>query len=185
MTLDFGHGADNIFRTSSIPYPPTCHGISFGDPVDEDSLLFDLLSKRGKACEAEIIIDKMGIDFISDDVDILFGDNISQGFQLMSCIGGSGWVGGIIQYKGLGGRSDGGLELFGGKQKSILFLGRDDDSFSVGQGNGVRIGDPIRSRNDDFLAFVDQSLDDVVEGAFCSCGDNDFILAISQPEVHL
>ncbi len=80
---------------------------------------------------------------------------------------------------------DGGLEPVGSQQETVLLPRRDDDGLPLGQGDALGVGDPVRRRDDDLLALVDERLDEVVERALGPGRDDDLVQGVGQAVVLL
>ena len=118
--------------------------------------------------EAEVLVHKLVVDLIGDNVHVLFQDDIRQGFELMSCVSGSGRVGGIVEDKSLCCRRNGGFEFVRCQDKTVFFSSGNDNGFSLCQRDSMGVSNPVGGRNNDLIALVDKRLDKVIKGTLCS-----------------
>ena len=62
----------------------------------------------------------------------------------------------------------------GSEEKTLFFIGFDEDTFAARVVDDVFIGDPVRHRNDDFIARIHQRLGVVEKHMLAADGDDAF-----------
>ena len=97
--------------------------------------------------------------------------DLAERLKLVLRIGGAGRVVRAVQDEEPGSRCDCRLELRGGDLVAIFGTAIWKDRHAVRQQDHVRVGHPVRSRNDGFIAGVHHRHDHVVNGLLRAGGD--------------
>ena len=77
------------------------------------------------------------------------------------------------------------LDHRGGEREAVLLIGFDEDALAAGVVHDVLVGDPVRHRDDDFVAGVDQRLREIEEHMLAAHGDDAFGRLVVGAEIRL
>ena len=105
----------------------------------------------------------------------MLGDHLSDAFELFLGVEHASGVGGRGEHDEFGAGGDGGLELLGRHLEVILELGFDEDALTFGKADELLVGDPEWGGDDDFVAGVDEALDDLKEALLGAGGDDNLL----------
>ena len=156
------------------PIRQTGHGETFGDTVDGDDAVFDF-GKLGDAFVFAHEVDVL-IDFVGHDEEVLVaGNDVGDGFELVFGVEHACGVAGAGEHDEFGLGGDGGFELFGGYFEVVFDGGFDIDALAFGHTDDFFIADPEWGGDDDFVARVDEALDQLVDALFGTRGDDDLL----------
>ena len=135
-------------------------------------MCLDLVTERGDAGERHAVIDELIIDLIRDDIQVVLDADIGDSLERLFRIDSAGRVGGVIENDGLRLVCDGVLELLRRELEALLLTDIDDHRHTAEQAHHLIIADPVRGRDDDFVARVDQSGQRNVDHMLGAAGDN-------------
>ena len=135
-------------------------------------MCLDLVTERGDAGERHAVIDELIIDLIRDDIQVVLDADIGDSLERLFRIDSAGRVGGVIENDGLRLVRDGVLELLRRELEALLLTDIDDHRHTAEQAHHLIIADPVRGRDDDFVARVDQSGQRNVDHMLGATGDN-------------
>jgi hypothetical protein len=76
MTLDGVDRSGHSLWCGHITQPPTCHGVGFAESVDRDCEIVRLLRERRDAHVFGVVINKLLVNFIGQDVNVLLGGDL-------------------------------------------------------------------------------------------------------------
>ena len=112
LALNLVGGLHDGLRSGDVADTPTCHGIAFGDAVDEDETVFQEI-ELSHALVLVLILDEL-VDFVGDDDDVgIFLQHRCDGGQFSLGEDAAAGVAGRVDEQGLGLAGDGILQLLG------------------------------------------------------------------------
>jgi hypothetical protein len=126
----------------------------------------------------------MLVDVIGGDDDLRMPhQHFAQRAQLFPGVGDAGRIGRAVDHHQTGARRDRGLERLGGNLEALIDGARNDDRGGVGEEHHVRIRNPVGTRNDDFVARVEQRLGEIIEALLAADGNQDLTGAVVEAVV--
>ena len=183
MRLDLRARRDDLARPRGVAEPPPGHRERLGEAVDHDRQLLDLVAHRGDRDEALPVVDELLVDFVRDHPDLLAHAHLGDLFELLAGVRGAGRVARVVEDDRLGVGRDRRRQVARGEAEAVLFAGRDDHGVGLGELDLVRVGDPVRRRDQDVVALVVERHRDVEQGVLRSGRDDDLVGGVGEAVV--
>ena len=86
VALNLGHGLGNRFWSGGIADTPTRHGIGLGETVNGDGEIIQVFAEGCDAGVLGVAIDKVLVNFIGEDDDVLIKGNVTEGTKLVCSV---------------------------------------------------------------------------------------------------
>src|SRR5690606_851896 len=112
----------------------------------------------------------MLIDFVGHYPQALGSSPLADLANLLRGVDRTGWIRRGDEQQHLGAFGQYRLELLDGDLVALLGAGEDRNGFAAGKLDGLRIGGPVRSRNDDLVAWIKQGCESVVHRLLAAIG---------------
>ena len=154
-------------------------------PVDQNGALLHVLAQRSERNELIVIIYKVAVNLIRDNVDVMAAANLSDRLQLGLGVYHAGRVGRRVQHEHLGLVGDGGVQLLCGDLEVRLLGCSYDDRDCACLLYHLGVAYPVRSRNNDLVARVAQRHQRDINRVLCTRSHNDLRRLVVQTAVLL
>ena len=173
MRLQVGGARDDVGRPDEPPDPPAGHRVRLGDAVDDDARVGQLRDDDRHRGVHRVAVDEVLVDLVRDDPDAVLDGPAPDGLDLRGRRDGTGGIGRRAPDQRLGARRAGGLELLD-RDPVALVLGRHDvDRHATGKLDRLGVGGPVRRREQDLVAGVEDRGEGGVDRLLAAVGDQD------------
>jgi hypothetical protein len=123
--------------------------------------------------ELVVAVDEMFVDLVGDDPDVVLHGPLADGFDLVSRIDSAGRVRRRHEHERLGLVCASSFELVDRRPEAVGRGGEHRHGDTASEGDGLRIRGPIGSREDHFVAGVQQRGEGVVDRMLAAVGHQD------------
>ena len=173
MSLQFVAAFHYPFWAGHVSDSPACHGIGFGNAVDDDGALLHAFKLRD-AFVASGVVDVL-VDFVGDDEEVFVSEHhFGQCAQLFLVVYASRRVAGRTEDEHSCFGGDGCFELSSGHLEVLFESCGNDNGVAAGKFHHLWVAYPIGSRDDHFVAVVDQCQHRVANTLFGTVGNEYF-----------
>ena len=150
------HRIDYFRRSASVTDTPAGHGECLGKTVQKNRALFH----SGQRCYTCVlsVVGQLRIYLITQHQQVVPFCDIGNGFKPCSIHHGSRRIARRIEDEELRFGRDCRFELFGRNFKARPFARSDEHRHTAARFHNFGIGEPIRRRNDDFIALFQKSI---------------------------
>ena len=178
LSLDFSDNLCNFGRGGIVTDSPAGHAVRLRESVDDDGAF----RHAGEGCGgAELrVVGEVFVHFIRNAVDVAFDDHFGESFKFSLAVDGTCRVTGVVQEDGLGLIGNGSFQGFGLDFESVFNLGVHNHRLSAEPLHQFRVSHPVRSRNNHFVAFVDEGCERIEYGVLGTAGHNDLFRLVVQ-----
>ena len=157
MRLQIRGGLDDILRTDHPPHAPTRHRIGLRNTIQNDATLGERRNEHRHGCRLRIVIEQVFVDLVGDDPHAVFVCPLANRLHLCRCVDRTGWVRRRAEQQHLRLRSARCFELFNRDEVILRFIGDDFDRITTGEADALRICRPVRRRQQDVVARINDA----------------------------
>ena len=183
VALVVGHGLGHFHGRGGVSNAPAGHGVGLGHAVDGDGARLDLVAQGGDGDVLRAVIDKVFVDLVRDDVEVVLDGEPADVLKLLAGVDKAVGVVGGVQDDGARPACDGGLDLAGQELKAVLLPRLHDDGNAARHAHQLRVAHPEGTRHDDLVPLVQQRLEGVEQGVLRAVGDHDLARLVVQAVV--
>ena len=97
VALDVVDGFRDRFRRGQITEAPARHRVGFAETVDRDGEVVGFLRKRRDADVFRVVVNKLLVNFVGQNVDVFFGRDLDDAFKFFAGVDGAGRVTGSVE----------------------------------------------------------------------------------------
>ena len=173
MTLHLEHGVDYGLRRESITKPPPRHRECLRQRTNNDQVGLRSLD-AGDRVGARRTVGKVGIAFVRQQPNAAANADFIDLFKFARRNHGAGGVIRGIDHHHARARRNGFLQLLSTQAEACGSLGGRKDRLAIRNLDDVRITNPVRRWNQDFVALLDKSHDSVIKRVLAADADDGF-----------
>ena len=173
VRLEVGRGLDDVLRADDPAHPPAGHRVRLGDAVDDDALVAQLGHDRGQRGELRVAVDEVLVDLVGQHPQAVLDGPAADRLGLGLAVDGAGRVGRGDEEDDLGALGAGRLQLLDGDPVAGGLVGDDLDRDTAGEPDRLRVGGPVRRRDDDLVARVEDRGEGLVDRLLAAVGHQD------------
>ncbi len=175
------HRLDQRTRSGAVADAPAGHAVRFRHPVHRQRAVIKLRLDLGGGDEFEVAIGEMLVNVVGEHPDVrVTHEDIGQRLEFRPRIGSAGRIGRRIEDHPARPGRDRRLEVGGCELEAPLRRARHDHGRSFGKQHDFRIGNPIRSRDDDLISRTDACHERVIDDLLPPGADDDLVTLITQ-----
>ena len=183
MPLQLGCGLRHVERSDHPADTPAGHSVGFGHAVEHQQLITHF-----RHCSADIrgfctIVVQMLVDFVGDHPHVVFHSPFADRLDGFRIPHGTRRIVRRIHDDGLRTFGTCRFQVFQAWLEIAVSSREHFDRHASSQFHGFRIARPIRRRNDDFVAVIEQDLKGFVYGLLAAIGHDHLIRIDSIPRV--
>ena len=161
------NGLGNRLRRGQKSEPPAGHAPGFGKTVHDDGVLLMRRRKAGHALDFRAVIKQVLVNLVAHDEHVLLNADVPERLDFLGRINAAGGVAGRIENEQPRARRDGRPQLRRRDLEFGLVGGLDNDRLGARELHHLRITQPIRRGNDNFVARLAGGENDVKAGMLC------------------
>ena len=185
MAEEVGHYLRKLFVCRAVADAPAGHGIGLGYAVYEKGALFYILAQACNACKLHSVIDKLIIDLIGEDIEVVPDANVGYRLQLIFGIDHACGVGWIVEHEALGVLGYSRFELIRGDLEILVFAGLNDNRSTSHHADHFIIAYPERRRYYYLVTGIGDRCKSNINAVFCTAGYNDLSIIVINAAVGL
>ena len=170
----------NRLRRGEETQTPTGHAPRFGESMDNDGVVVMRLRKAGDRFVCRTVVGELLVNLVAHDEDAFLHADVAERFDFIGRVNAAGRVAGRIENEQARARRDGGAELHGRDFEFGLVARGKNDRRGARELHHLRIAQPVRRGDDDFVAFGASGENDVVAGMFAAAGDDDLTWLVGE-----
>ncbi len=175
VRLEVRRALHDIGRADQPADAPPGHRIGLGDAVEDHALVGELGHHRQDRVVLGIAVDEVLVDLVGDHHHPVLQRPAADGLDLVAGVDRPGRVGRRDEHQCLGARRTRRLELVDGHPEAGRLVGVEHDGHPAGEGDRFRVGGPVRRREQDLVALVDQHRERRVHRMLAAVGDHDLL----------
>ena len=175
MTLKRSHSFDESCISGCVTNSPSGHGVSFGNTIDDNGTILYFLGDRSNAEVFLSFIDQLLVNFIGNNIEVMFAGKFCELCELFFCIYSTGRVVRCVDHDRFCFRCDGFLDTFHVEGETVFLTVLYEDRSSTGKFYHLDVADPARSRDDNLVTFFTEGKNCIDERLFCAGSDTDLV----------
>ncbi len=173
MALQVGHGRlDHVPRPDQPADPPPGHGVGLGHAVDDDGALGEGRDHHRQGVEPGVAVDEVLVDLVGQHPQAVLVGPPADRLDARPVVHRAGRVGRRHEKQHLGTRRASRLQLVDGDPEPGLDRRRHRDGHAAGEGDRLRVGHPVRRRDEDLVTGIEQRGEGLVHGLLAAVGDD-------------
>ena len=172
VRLDARHRLNRILRTGGIPDAPSGHRIRLGYAVDDERYRLRGFVERCGAHVRRAIVKQGLVNLIGDEIDLVFDDDFGNLLKRLHIVGGACRIAWAVNQHRFCIGTDCRFNLFWCHAEVLRGRGINHARNGSCEFDLFGVTHPIRRGEDDFVARVADSLQDVVNGMLRATGDD-------------
>ena len=173
LTLQSRHRLGDVGRRKRPADSPAGHGVRLADPVNQNRFVLQARSNSGEGREFVVPVNEVLVDLVCNNDDVFFQNDVRQLTELFRRVHASRRVGRRAQQQRFCFGRNRRAQQFRRKPELIFLTSLDDYRDAAGEFNQFRIGNPVRSGNDNLVARIDGNGKRVVQSVLGAVGNDD------------
>lgn len=182
LRLQLVDGADQLRRARAVADPPAGHGVGLGDAIGEEHPLGQARFDSDDGGGQPRLVPDLVVDLVGEHQDVGVGEqHLGEGAEFAGGVGGArGVVGGVEDdpARRVGDRR---FQPLWRELESVGLGAGDDDRCAVVGEHHVRVGHPVRGRDDDLVAGVQGGRQGEVDDLLRPAAHGDPVHRVAQP----
>ena len=162
---------DHVLRTDHPADAPPGHGIGLGHAVDDDAAVGEVRQGNRQRRELGVPVGEVLVDLVRDHPQPLVQEPPPDRLDLLCGVHRSGRVGRRAEQECAGPVGAGGLELLRGHLVALSLVREHLDGYSAGQSDRLRVGRPVRRREQHLVPGIEDGREGLVDRLFAPVRD--------------
>ena len=174
------------FGSTGETDPPTGHGVGFRYPGHRERAILQVRRHLGEGRVLKAFEHQMLIHVVGQHPDMrVFAHHFGNLGNFSRGAAGPSRIVWIIEDQPLGAGGDGGVDVLRARFEAIVLRAVDQDRHALTKLGHLRIGDPGRHRDNDFITGIDRGHDGIEQALLAAVGHPDLVQRIVQARIAL
>ncbi len=163
-------------RTNTVAEAPAGHCVRLGNAVDQQDAVLERRGGGDQAGHAAVAKVDFVVDLVREDEDVrVFLEDRAECLQFLAGVHGTGRVGRGVEDEPLGLGGDGLCQGGRSELEACVLPAGDDHRGAVVGKHHVRVGNPVRRRDNHFVAFIERRHEGYVQDLLGPAADGQLV----------